>query len=119
MSGYKVWVDDGNGGNINNLIWDGGTKASTLYYSWQPVFSDGSVALLAGHTYRFQALLGDCQRSGQPRFMALQAANTSNIWIHKWLSNEMHLQVVAPLIMLGITKDDIQTRGFTAGDHQR
>ncbi|CAK9003288.1 Titin (Connectin), partial [Durusdinium trenchii] len=54
MSGYKVWVDDGNGGNINNLIWDGGTKASTLYYSWEPVFSDGSVALLAGHTYRFQ-----------------------------------------------------------------
>ncbi|CAL1153338.1 unnamed protein product [Cladocopium goreaui] len=54
MSGYKVWVDDGNGGNIANLIWDGGTKASTLYYSWQPVFSDGSVALLAGHTYRFQ-----------------------------------------------------------------
>ena len=54
MSGYKVWVDDGNGGNIDKLIWDGGTKASTLYYSWQPVFSDGSVALLAGHTYRFQ-----------------------------------------------------------------
>lgn len=54
MSGYKVWVDNGNGGNIANLIWDGGTKASTLYYSWQPVFSDGSVALLAGHTYRFQ-----------------------------------------------------------------
>jgi len=54
MSGYKVWVDDGNGGSIANLIWDGGTKAATLYYSWQPVFSDGTVALLAGHTYRFQ-----------------------------------------------------------------
>lgn len=27
MSGYKVWVDDGNGGGINNLIWDGGTRA--------------------------------------------------------------------------------------------
>ena len=54
MSGYKVWVDDGNGGGINNLIWDGGTKAATLLYSWAPVFSDGTVALLAGHTYRFQ-----------------------------------------------------------------
>ncbi|CAE6952852.1 Ttn [Symbiodinium sp. KB8] len=54
MSGYKVWVDDGNGGGINNLIWDGGTKAATLSYSWAPVFSDGTVALLAGHTYRFQ-----------------------------------------------------------------
>jgi hypothetical protein len=55
MSGYKVYVDDGNGGPINNLIWDGGMRASTLTFSWAPRFSDGSVALIAGAVYRFQA----------------------------------------------------------------
>ncbi|CAE8682347.1 unnamed protein product [Polarella glacialis] len=54
MSGYKVYADDGNGGPITNLIWDGGLKASTLFFSWAPRFSDGTVALLAGHSYRFQ-----------------------------------------------------------------
>jgi hypothetical protein len=54
INGYKVFADDGMGGPISNLIYDGSTKASTFVYEWAPRFSDGSVALLAGHSYRFQ-----------------------------------------------------------------
>jgi hypothetical protein len=54
INGYKVYANDGMGGAITNLIYDGSTRASTLVYTWEPRFSDGTVALLAGHSYRFQ-----------------------------------------------------------------
>eukprot|EP00971_Amphidinium_carterae_P261483 5187536-Amphidinium_carterae.1 len=100
MSGYLVYVDDGDGGDIDNLIYNGPKRvlsdqrviseeqqipptssivecssqhayswiglpeldfsefrgvASTFSYTWEPKLLDGSTALTAGATYRFQA----------------------------------------------------------------
>ncbi|CAK0843459.1 unnamed protein product [Prorocentrum cordatum] len=53
LSGYKVYVDDGYGGDIDNLIWDGSTRSSTLYFTWAPTYTDGTTALLPGNAYSF------------------------------------------------------------------